>query len=236
MKGCLICKSSEFMEKHTQLVPSRGGLHFQRAAIILLFFFFCGNFTVLSNNSYVSTQHFTMNLKDITLQQLFTEIEKSSEFIFFYNENILDNQGAISINVKDATLSILLDKVLKSKGLTYTINNRQVTIARAATALPSVNDDELVLAKGIVVDESGVPLPGVTVKVKGSSTGTITDIDGKFSIYVAGENSILQFSYIGYSMEEMKVVIGKNMHIRMKEDSKQIEEVVVVGYGVNVKT
>lgn len=235
MKGCLICKSSEFMEKHTQLVPSRGGLHFQRAAIVLLIIFFCGNFTVLSNNSYVSAQHFTMNLKDITLQQLFAEIEKSSEFVFFYNENILDNQGTISINVKDATLSILLDKVLKSKGLTYNINNRQVTIARAATALPSVNDDELVLAKGIVVDESGVPLPGVTVKVKGSSTGTITDIDGKFSIYVAGENSILQFSYIGYSMEEMKVVIGKNMNIRMKEDSKQIEEVVVVGYGKQKK-
>ncbi len=227
------------MEKHTEHDPKEvGRSFFRRVTIVLLFFSLCGNFTVLSKNSYVNAQQFTMNLRDITLRQLFSEIEKQSEYIFFYNENILDSKDVISINVKDATLPSLLDKVLKAKGLSYTINNRQVTISRTTNSTVSTKqvNEQPILAKGIVIDETGVPLPGVTIRVRGTSTGTITDVDGRFSVYVPAKTSLLEFTYIGYSMVVVKASeAGENMKIQMKEDSKQIEEVVVVGYGKQKK-
>ena len=97
------------------------------------------------------------------------------------------------------------------------------------------NQDEPVLAKGIVTDINGVPLPGVAVIVKNTQRGTSTNVDGSFSIYLPDNNSILQFSYIGYTDVEIAAPFGKTLHIELREDSEQVEEVVVVGYGVQKK-
>lgn len=95
--------------------------------------------------------------------------------------------------------------------------------------------DTPILVKGVVTDKSGVPLPGVTIRLKDTNTGTITDIDGKFSIYVPNMNATLQFTYIGYIMQEVAAPFGTSLNIKMVEDNKQIEEVVVVGYGKQKK-
>lgn len=97
------------------------------------------------------------------------------------------------------------------------------------------NQSEQVLAKGIVTDTNGVPLPGVAVIVKNSQQGTSTSIDGAFSLYLPSNEAVLQFSFIGYAVVEVAAPFGKTMHIKLHEDSKQVEEVVVVGYGVQKK-
>ena len=99
----------------------------------------------------------------------------------------------------------------------------------------AADDDSYVLAKGIVTDPSGVPLPGVSVLVKDSYQGTTTNIDGAFSLYVPRRGATLQFSFIGYTTVEISESIGSNMVVQLAEDAKQVEEVVVVGYGVQKK-
>ena len=99
----------------------------------------------------------------------------------------------------------------------------------------AADDDSYVLAKGIVTDPSGVPLPGVSVLVKNSYQGTTTNIDGAFSLYVPRKGATLQFSFIGYTTVEISESIGSNMVVQLAEDAKQVEEVVVVGYGVQKK-
>lgn len=99
----------------------------------------------------------------------------------------------------------------------------------------AADDDSYVLAKGIVTDPSGVPLPGVSVLVKNSYQGTTTNIDGAFSLYVPRRGATLQFSFIGYTTVEISESIGSNMVVQLAEDAKQVEEVVVVGYGVQKK-
>lgn len=205
----------------------------QVSVLILLLLSF-GNATAFSMDTYEETFKFTVNLKDATLEQFFFEIEKNSEYVFFYSEDVLDKNDLITISVKDATLSEILNKVLEPRHLKYAIKSRQITVFKLSDSQVSDNG-EPILAKGIVTDDSGVPLPGVTIRLKDSDKGTITDIDGHFSIYVPNENAVLQFTYIGYVSQEVKAPFGNHLYIRMLEDSKQIEEVVVVGYGKQKK-
>ena len=187
-----------------------------------------------SKDSCGDSLGFTMNLKNATLEQFLSEIEKNSEYVFFYNENALEKSSLITIEAQNLSLSEILDKVLKPRGLDYTVKNRQITIFKSVNQSIS-GDDEPILVKGIVTDVSGVPLPGVTIRLKNSDKGTITDIDGNFSIYVPTETSVLQFTYIGYVPQEITAPFGSRLNIRLQEDSKQIEEVVVVGYGKQKK-
>ena len=102
-------------------------------------------------------------------------------------------------------------------------------LATPATTLVHYPQDQAKLVKGRVVDHAGVPLPGVGVKVKGTSLGALSDLDGLFSLYVPERNSVLQFVYLGYKDEEIPADFSKEMVVVMEEDSEQIEETVVVG-------
>lgn len=205
-----------------------------RTSIVVFLLFSFGNSMAFSKDSCGDSLGFTMNLKDATLEQFLLEIEKNSEYVFFYNENALERTSLITIDVQDLSLSEILDKVLKPRGLDYTVKNRQIAIFKSVNQSIS-GDDEPILVKGIVTDVSGVPLPGVTIRLKNSDKGTITDIDGNFSIYVPAKTSVLQFTYIGYVSQEITAPFESRLNIKLQEDSKQIEEVVVVGYGKQKK-
>ena len=205
-----------------------------RTSIVVFLLFSFGKSMAFSKDSCGDSLGFTMNLKNATLEQFLSEIEKNSEYVFFYNENALEKSSLITIEAQNLSLSEILDKVLKPRGLDYTVKNRQITIFKSVNQ-SILGDDEPILVKGIVTDVSGVPLPGVTIRLKNSDKGTITDIDGNFSIYVPTETSVLQFTYIGYVPQEITAPFGSRLNIRLQEDSKQIEEVVVVGYGKQKK-
>lgn len=176
----------------------------------------------------LSIQSTQMKLKDIL-----SSIEKKSEYVFFYSENILPllNQE-VDVKADSEPINKVLDKILKDSEISYTINYPQVTLYVKST---TPQQSKGFVVNGTIRDSQRNPLPGVNISVKGTTTGATTDIDGNYFLTVPDKNAILVFQYIGFEKQEIKVGSQININLEMKEDSENLEEVVVVGFGKQKK-
>lgn len=189
----------------------------------------------LADTSYSQNTLFTLKHSNISILNVLGDIRKNSEYVFFYSDEIRSELNKkVNIDVSSKTLEEILNIILKSSGLTYNIHDRQVTIYKSALP-PIIQQPTKKTYAGRVTDERGEPLIGVNVLEKGTTNGTTTDIDGFFSLTSSESNVVLLFSYIGYASLEFKPTKNEILKIRMKEDAKNIEEVVVVGYGQQKK-
>lgn len=181
-----------------------------------------------------SAGRMTLAMQNKTFKEVFSYIEKNSDYIFIYEDGI-DLDQKISVNISDKSVEDIMKKVFSSNGLSYTIKGRQVIVKKGATEPASApitaQTDKTV--RGIVTDPTGIPIVGANVVVKGTTIGTITDIDGHFDLPNVPKDAILIFSYIGYKSQEVKA--QENLTIKLYEDNELLEEVVVVGYGVQKK-
>lgn len=157
-----------------------------------------------------------------------------SEFTFFYNNNQINVNKKTNVNVKDGTLHDVLDQIFTGTGYEYRIVDRQVLINPKAAPVKQEMQQQTRIITGVVVDDTGEPVIGANVIVKGTTNGTITDFNGEFSID-APENAILRVSYIGYIEREVNTGNRREISIVLNEDTQALEEVVVVGYGVQKK-
>jgi TonB-linked SusC/RagA family outer membrane protein len=177
-----------------------------------------------------------------TLAELFSEIEAKSEFIFFYNDKAIDLSRTVRSDGGKHTINYILDRALESSKVRYEIVDRQVIFYQASPDsktgdTPSVQqDNNRQTVTGTVTDSSGEPIIGANVIEKGSSNGTITDIDGKFTLDVASGSAVLSVSYIGYTSREIAVGSRRTIDILLDEDSQRLDEIVVVGYGTMKKS
>ena len=172
----------------------------------------------------------TLSVVNLPVREVIRNIEKQTDYRFFYSENLKDLDKPVSIKCENVGIESAMQKILSGTSLDYKINeNRVVSI------VPKTQSKERPeRLTGSIVDEKGIPLIGVSVLIKGSSQGTITDIDGKFHLDNVDPSSTVVFSYIGYVTQEKKAAAG-TMNIVLKEDNKTLDEVVVVGYGVQKK-
>jgi TonB-linked SusC/RagA family outer membrane protein len=192
--------------------------------------------------TYSQSTQLSLTLNNKSIKDVFTEIEKNSEYIFFYYDNALDVNRRVSINVRNQTVDKILDKLFEATDNTYVIEDRQIFISRKAPAaitppayrLESLQQQTRIVT-GTVKDESGEPLIGVNVSVKGTSIGSITNLDGQFSITQTPQGSTLVVSYVGYMTQEIETGNTANFIITLREDSQALSEVVVVGYGTQKK-
>ncbi len=188
-------------------------------------------------NTYSQNTKFSLRLNNVTIKQVFNEIEQNSEFIIVYSDDLLDVSREVTVSVRNSSVEKILDQALASTAVDYKIKDRQIIITQKEK-MPSVT--ELAQAKqnvtGKVVDESNMPLPGVAVLVKGTTTGIITDFDGNYALDVPEGGEILVFSFVGFQTQE--VVIGNRsvINVQLVEDVLQLEEVVAVGYGIQRKS
>lgn len=172
----------------------------------------------------------TVNLKDASVKELFSQIERQTNYRFSYRNVEVDKKPEITVSVKNAELKSVLTRELSKLGLKYTVMGNTIVVMAVEKAAPSVRG----VVKGKVVDASGEPIVGATVRQGDTSNGTITDIDGAFTLNV-DKGSTLNVSYVGYKTVDQKVVFGKSMLITLLEDSELLDEVVVVGYGTQKK-
>jgi TonB-linked SusC/RagA family outer membrane protein len=185
-----------------------------------------------AGNSYSQTTTLSLKLKNKTVREVFTEIEKHSEYIFLYNRDTLDPERVVSINVEEETISETLDKLFAGTNNIYKVSDRQVYISKSPQqeTLREVIQQQKRQISGKVTDENGEPVIGASIMEKGTTNGTVTDIDGNFTLQVP-ENTVLQVSYIGYLTIEEPVGNRQMVNISMKEDVQAMDEVVVIGYG-----
>lgn len=190
----------------------------------------------------ISAQHekLSINMQDKTLEDVFTFIENHSDYVFIYHASKIDLSHKVNVNIKDQPIKDILKDVFRGTGLTYVVKGRQIVVKKEdAPQTPGVKSVAVLQQqKGITVsgnikDDTGFPLIGVNVVIKGSNQGVITDVDGNFSMEDVPSSAILRFSYIGYQPIEMKA--QESIMLVMHEDNEKLEEVVVVGYGTQKK-
>lgn len=190
--------------------------------ILSLFLLF---FTITTANAQQSNNKITLSFEKITLLQAMKKVESVSHYTFFYDRNVIQIDRKVSLSVKDASIQEALKKMFSGTDITFEISNRQIVLLPVTKASASKK-----AVTGIVSVDGGEPAIGATVMVKGETIGTITDIDGKFSIEVP-LNGQLQFSYVGYVTKTVSLNGKANVQITLFEDNHNLEEVVVVGYG-----
>lgn len=207
--------------------------NYVRVMCLILFLLFFTINLCSATSIYAQNKMISLDVENVTLKDVFSEIERKSEFIFFYKNADIDTKQKVSIRVKDKNIESILTQLFENTGYVYQISDRQIVVSRRSLekAILVVEQSELTIT-GTVLDDTGNTLPGVSIVVKGTTRGQITDIDGTFSINVPNEAAILQFSFVGFMTQEITVGKQRNMIVRLKEDDQMLEDVVVVGYGV----
>ena len=196
--------------------------------IITVLLFVC-TFSILAKPSYAQTTLLSLKLSDATLLDVFTSVEKNSEYVFIFSDDLLSELNKkVTVHVKSETISEILNEVLKTTKLTYRINDRQITILKTDKS----PGEGTLKVTGRVVDEKGEELIGVTIQEVGTNNIVVSDLHGTFSMYnIASPASVLRFSYVGFVPQDIKVGNQKIMNVKMVTDTKGLEEVVVIGYG-----
>ena len=173
----------------------------------------------------------TLSVKQQPVREVIKEIERISDYRFFYNENSIPMEKRVTVNVKDSDIENVLNLIADQMGISYVIKNNQI----ALSAEKRVNvAQQTRKVQGTVVDDLGVPVIGANVSVKGTTNGTITDMDGNFLLEVPN-NAILEITYIGYRPQEIAIKGQTRVDIKLAEDTQKLDEVVVVGYGTQKK-
>lgn len=201
---------------------------------ITLFLLFACIFQIHAVESYAQSTKISLTVRETTLIEIFKEVERQSEFLFNYKDSDVAGLKA-KVNIRNGNIDEILNQALKNTGLTYSVNDRHITISRSVkTETTNVIDDNRVKVTGKITDEKGEAMIGVSVSLKGQSVGVITDLDGNFSIDVE-KGSTLVVSFIGYLKQEHTVSNATNLNIVLKEMAQNLDEVIVVAYGVQKK-
>lgn len=213
--------------------------HFLRNKLVLASYilFFLGMYSQVlhatENIGVTVTENgeITIKVNNKPFKEVLTIIEKQSKYIFVYNSETVNLNKRVTMNLTTSSINEVMGVLLKGTSLEYEISARQILIFTKNDS--KQNTQQQMTATGIVKDENGEPLIGVSVQVKGTAIGAITDINGNFSVKVNSGQKLI-FSYVGYKRVELKAAVG--MNILMESDSEQLNEVVVVGYGTMKKS
>lgn len=170
----------------------------------------------------------TLDVKNSTIENILLQIERQSNYVFLYNRNIVEVNKRTDISVDKASIEDILEKLFADTNVKYQIVNRQIVLSPEFTVQSQT-------VTGQVTDPSGSPLPGVTVVVKGTTQGTVTDFDGYYSLSNVPDNTILVFSFVGMKTQEVTVGNRNTVNAVMDEETIGLEEIVAVGYGVQRK-
>lgn len=186
---------------------------------------------LLASPMTISAQNVSFNTNKVTLKSAFEKIEKASKYKIAYNSSQLNANRSVTLSKKSDDVFGMLTQLLKGTNCTYELEGNYIIIKLLQKAQTS---GKKVKVRGVIKDETGEPIIGATVRVKGQSEGTVSDFDGNFTLDVTDDNT-LQISYIGYQTQEFAV--GKQHHfsIVLEEDKKILNEVVVIGYGTQKK-
>ena len=187
---------------------------------------------LFATGSYSQNTRITLDLKSVTVKEALKAIENESEFFFIYNNELINVDREIDINVKNQKIADVLNTIFEGRDVEVTVIDRKIVLA--PTFMGEQQPSKKITGK--VTDQSGAILPGVTVVVKGTTIGVITDTNGSYSLVNIPANATLQFSFVGMKMQE--IIVGNNttINITLSEETIGIDEVVAIGYGTAKKS
>lgn len=189
-------------------------------------------FCSYAGNAHSQNAKVSIRMNNVKLDKILNEIENQTDYLFIYN-NQVDINKITSVKVKNEAVAQVLDRILSRTGINYELEGTHIILTTEAIKDLHAQQQAKTVT-GTVTDVSGEPIIGANIRIKGTTTGTITDIDGNFSIK-AEPQSVIEVSYIGYLTQETVINNQKSIRFLLKEDTKTLDEVVVIGYGVQKK-
>ena len=190
----------------------------------LLFFILCFCFVSLG----VSAQEYDVDYKNQTIEQVIKDLRKRTGYQFVYKKETLENVPLITCRYPKVTLEQLLDRIFyEEAGLDYEIANGTIILKKSSADRPYFKR----LVVGIVTDVNDEPLPGATVRLKGTPIGVTSDLEGIFSLMVEGSRPVLEISYVGMKSQEVRLSsrTNKEMYVKLEADTKLLEDIIVTG-------
>ena len=212
--------------------------HFFRIMKITTLLLFVGILSIYAEDSYSQKARVTINEKNIRLDKVLTEIEKQTDYLFIYNDKVETDQK-VSVKANTKPVYQVLNDLFKETNVNYSMEGSHIILSNRNEPEVSFVNTPLQEGKtitGKVQDEQGEPLVGVSVAVKGTTTGTVTDINGGYTLKVTNPNATLFFSFIGFLSQEVELKGQSTVNITLAEDVKMLDEIVVVGYGTMRKS
>lgn len=209
-------------------------------ALILTVFAVCAGASDLKGQEVLESK-LSLRAQSKEIKKILSEIERKTDARFTYSSAVVNVSREVSIDFRDAQLATVLEELFGAE-ISWEVRGNRIILKPGEATASGV--DKAVVAEsyfevqvsGTVTDENGDPLPGANVLEQGTTNGTTTDIDGKFSLSVMGENSVLIFSFIGYTTQEVAVGNKTTFSIQLEPDYRTLSEVVVVGYGTVKKS
>lgn len=207
-----------------------------RITLLLLFVLTC---QLQAEHIYSQDTKISLDLNNSTIEKVLQTIEEKSDYYFLYNSKLIDVDRKVSVRVKNAAISAVLEKLFKSENVEFEVKGSQIILSpkemySQITAVAEAVQQQKKIITGTVVDAAGEPIIGANIVEVGTTNGTVTDVDGKFSLSVEPDATI-RISYIGYLEQNINTAGRTNFNITLLEDTQALEEVVVVGYGVQKK-
>ena len=225
-------------KKISKLIKSANTQKTIKIMKLITLFIVIGISMTYAGNSYAQVTTLSLKANDKTVREVLNEIEKNSEYVFLYNRDTLDTTRKVSISAEEETIIEILDKLFANTDNTYKVSDRQIYISKIE------HREEIVAVKeskqkraitGIVLDQHGESIIGANVIEVGTTNGTVTDIDGRFTLQVEN-NAIIQITYLGYLEQKIDTRNKNTFDVVLLEDTQALDEVVVVGYGAQKKT
>ena len=193
--------------------------------------FLISTLSLMAGESYSQDTRISLNMKNVQIKDVLLKIENSSEFFFIYNNQLIDVDRTVSINADNEKISNVLHDVFQDQQVEFQLTDRKIVIVPTEMS----NQQAQTKVSGKVTDSTGGPLPGVSVVVKGTTNGTITDSNGNYSLSNIPAKATLIFSFVGMKSQEVVVGSSPTINIKLAEETIGIEEVVAIGYGTQKK-
>lgn len=195
--------------------------------VILFMFVFCMHAEKTTSQNVLITLH----KSNTQLEQILGEIEEQSNYLFVYNKHV-DVKRNVSVDVNRMPLKDTLSKLFSGTDVRFDVEGSYIILSgKDAESIPAANQQTITIS-GAITDEYGDGMPGVNIVVKGTSTGTVSDMNGKYSLSVPNGNAVLTYSFLGYATVERTVGNQRTIDVSMEEDARQIDEVVVTALGI----
>ena len=190
----------------------------------LILTFFC---LQIQANGFSQRTRLSIKMDNISVKQLFVEIEKRTDLAFVYNTRDVEQLGTLDVDFTNEEIGNILDYCLKGKGINYSIVNNHVVIRKGEQSAPQ--QKSRVITGKVLDKNTKEPLPGATVKIKGTTIGTAADIDGSFKLTVLEDNKELEITFIGYASQFVTLRADNSVTIYLEPQTSEMEEVVVTG-------
>jgi len=192
---------------------------------------------LFATGTYSQNTNLTFNLEETTVKQVLREIENQSEFYFLFNQKLVDVNRKVNLHVTEEKIEEILAQVFFGTNLDYVVLDRQIVISPHEYLAEAKAKLQPITASGTVTDENGEPLPGVTIVLKGTAKGSVSNSEGKYAIEVEDlSTAVLVFSFVGYTTQEISVNGRSVIDVAMKTSLEALDEVIVVGYGTMKKS